>query len=407
MKELPVVALSTEVVIIVSAFSAVSAALSALFAVFNPSISAFFLAARGVLQKEVVDTLFASPVIFASFTVTKASLANSILFEESFRAHFFALSIVKHKTFSAAGAFIDVIRVTFLAVSGTFLTNTSSSTDNLAFFAIIGTFNSAERESSAAALASAGIGACSTRMDARGANTAVGVETRRAGSVTVSLVQVFANSAFSTSVEVRVAVLASGVDTGGADSSDGDVTLIAVFFAVFALKVERPLALQAGISAITVSAVLMAVEAGSVGAEVSSGRAVSVTGVIKQVERVITLSTNSHISFAFSASIDLAFFLFVSSRLSSISGNSVLHTNSFSSEPSSLTAVAVIRVSAFGASFVAFMAMVVSQVVSVTAVLHAVAILEPPILVAAGASIETTFLASRAVGVSAFHTSSS
>ncbi len=342
MKELPVVALSTEVVIVVSAFFAVSAALSALFAVFNPSVSAVFLAARGVLQKEVVNTLFASPVVFASFTVTKASLANSILFKESFRANFLALSIVNNKTFSAAGAFIDVIRVTFIAVSGAFHTNTCSSTDNLAFFAFIGTFDSAEIESSAAALASVSIGAGSTRVDARGANTAVRVETRRAGSVTVSLVQVLSNTAFSTSVEVRVAVLASGVDTGSADSSDGDVTLVAVFLAVLTLKVERPFALQAGISAITVSAVLVAVEAGSVGAEVSSSRAVRVTGVIVQVEGVITLSTDFHIIFAFSASIDFAFFLFVSIGLSSISGSRVLHTNSFSSEPSSLTAVAVI-----------------------------------------------------------------
>jgi hypothetical protein len=53
------------------------------------------------------------------------------------------------------------------------------------------------------------------------------------------------------------------------------------------------------------------------------------------------------------------------------------------------------------------MALVVSQEVGVTAVLHAVAILEPPTLVAAGAGIKTTFLASGAVGVCAFHTSSS
>ena len=58
------------------------------------------------------------------------------------------------------------------------------------------------------------------------------------------------------------------------------MTFIAVFLAVFTLKVERPFALQAGAGAIAVSAVLVAVEASSVRAEVSSSGAVSVAEVV-------------------------------------------------------------------------------------------------------------------------------
>ena len=53
------------------------------------------------------------------------------------------------------------------------------------------------------------------------------------------------------------------------------------------------------------------------------------------------------------------------------------------------------------------MTMTVSLVVSVSAAFDAVAVLNPPVLVAAGASVKTTFLASSAVGVGAFHANSS
>ena len=202
------------------------------------------------------------------------------MFEESFGANFFALSIVENKTFCAACTFTEVVAVTFLAVSGTFHTNIRSRAGDKTIVTFIGTFNTHERVSSAAVLASILVGAGSTGEFARGASTAVGVETSRARGVAASLVQVFANTAFGTSVEVRVAVLALGVDTGGADSTDRDVTFIAVFLAVFTLKVERPFALQAGAGAIAVSAVLVAVEASSVRAEVSSSGAVSVAEVV-------------------------------------------------------------------------------------------------------------------------------
>jgi hypothetical protein len=53
------------------------------------------------------------------------------------------------------------------------------------------------------------------------------------------------------------------------------------------------------------------------------------------------------------------------------------------------------------------MTLIVSLVVSVSAAFDAVAVLDPPVLVAAGAGVKTTFLASSAVGVGAFHANSS
>jgi len=147
-------------------------------------------------------------------------------------------------------------------------------------------------------------------------------------------VKVLFGVAFDASLKSAVAVFALAIDTGLAFTVKSEETIKASVDAAFVLEKLGSFALEAGVGAVAVEAVLLAVVAGHVGSEESSNGAFIMADVVVKQSRGNTLGAESGVLLAFSASVDQTLFLFVGRGLSSLSGHSVLVAVVFSSKPS-------------------------------------------------------------------------
>jgi hypothetical protein len=143
-----------------------------------------------------------------------------------------------------------------------------------------------------------------TGVLAGGAVLSVDVESGGAGSDAVSVVNVLVSVAFNAVLKSAVAVLALAIDAGLALVVKGEETVEASVDAVFALEQLGGFALEAGVGAVAVEAVLLAVVAGHVGSEEGSNGALIMADVVVKEGGGSTLLAKSGVLLAISASVD-------------------------------------------------------------------------------------------------------